>query len=160
AGAAQIVVTSTRQAAENLGRAVAVGVFTEMEALAFLAARTGLDDNAGALELATEMGRLPLGLAQAAAVIAQQRLRYVTYLERLRAIRLDTYVQRVEGDPYPHRVAEAIVLSLRAAEAADPSAAGRAIIDLLAILSEAGVSRTIFHAAFDMGVISAVAQLG
>ena len=46
-GAAQVVVTSTRQSAGTLGIPVAVDVFSEREALAFLAERTGLDDAAG-----------------------------------------------------------------------------------------------------------------
>ena len=45
-------------------------VFTEQEALTFLAARTGRADAAGAQALAAEVGCLPLALAQAAAVIA------------------------------------------------------------------------------------------
>ena len=61
-------------------------MFTEEEALAFLAERTGLDDAAGARELALELGFLPLGLAQSAALIARQHLGYGTYLGRLRAL--------------------------------------------------------------------------
>ena len=150
AGSAQIVLTSMRQAAANLGRSVPVGVFTEAEALAFLAERTGLDDEAGARTLAYEMGRLPLGLAQAAAVIARQRLSYGTYLDRLRAVRIDNYLERVEGDPYPYCVAEAVLLALEAAEAADPTGGGQTAMDMMAILSPSGVSRRILHTAADL----------
>jgi len=153
AGSAQVVLTSMRQAPANLGCGVPVGVFTEAEALAFLAERTGLDDEAGAHTLADEMGRLPLGLAQAAAVIARQRLSYGTYLERLRAVRLDNYLERVEGDPYPHRVAEALLLALEAAEAADPTGVGQTAMDMMAILSSSGVSRRILHAAADLSFL-------
>ena len=52
-----------------LGTPVQVEVFTEEEALAFLTARTRLDDGPGARTLAFELGYLPLALAQAAAVI-------------------------------------------------------------------------------------------
>jgi len=68
----------------DLGAGVAVDVFTEPEALTFLADRTGSADTAGARLLAVELGRLPLALAQAAAVIAAQHLDYSTYLHRLR----------------------------------------------------------------------------
>ena len=88
-------------------------VFGEEEALAFLAERTGLDDPAGARELAGELGFLPLGLAQAAALIKREQLSYGTYLGRLRALPVARYLEKVEGDAYPHRLAEAIVLSLR-----------------------------------------------
>ena len=63
-----------------------VDVFSEPEALTFLAARTGRADAGGARALAAELGWLPLALAQAAAVIAGQHLAYGTYLERLRRL--------------------------------------------------------------------------
>ena len=86
AGLCRVIVTSNQQSVANLGAGVPVDVFTEAEALTFLAARTGQADAAGALELAAELGCLPLALAQAAAVIAAQHLSYATYLERLRRL--------------------------------------------------------------------------
>jgi hypothetical protein len=52
AGDAQVVITSSRQAAADLGLAVPVEVFTQEEALAFLAERTRNLDANGARELA------------------------------------------------------------------------------------------------------------
>ena len=43
-GPTQIVITSTRPGVSNLGRAVAVDVFDPAEAVAFLRADTGVDD--------------------------------------------------------------------------------------------------------------------
>lgn len=86
AGQCQVIATSNQIPAGQLGTAVTVGVFTEPEALSFLAGRTGRPkDDLGALELAAEVGFLPLALAQAGAVIAAQHLDYPTYLARLRA---------------------------------------------------------------------------
>src|SRR6185437_2627072 len=82
AGAARVILTSNRQAVASLGAGVPVDVFTEAQALTFLAVRTGQADAAGARELAAGLGLLPLALAQAAAVIAAQHLPYGTYLER------------------------------------------------------------------------------
>ena len=48
AGAARVIITSNQQAVANLGAGVPVDVFTEAEALTFLAARTGQADAAGA----------------------------------------------------------------------------------------------------------------
>ena len=62
--------------------------------------------------LAAELGYLPLALAQAAAVIRGQHLAYGTYLERLRALPVGEYLTRDAGQPYPHGVAEAVLLSL------------------------------------------------
>ena len=59
-----------------------------------------------------ELGYLPLALAQAAAVIAAQRLDYRMYLDRLRSVPVQEYLTPAEGDPYPHGVAEAVLLSL------------------------------------------------
>ena len=146
-GAAQVVITSNRRSAAGLGAAVPVGVFTKDEALTFLAERTGLADEAGARELAGELGWLPLGLAQAAALIARERLGYGTYLERLRALPVARYLARVEGDAYRYRVAEAIVLSLRGVEDGDPSGRCTAVMGLISVLAETGVSRRLLYAA-------------
>ena len=76
--------------------------------------------DAGARQLAAELGFLPLALAQAAAVIAAQHLDYRTYLTRLRAVPVQDVLKRPAGEPYPHGVAEAIVLALDAAADSDP----------------------------------------
>ncbi len=60
--------------------------------------------------MAAELGYLPPALAQAAAVIAGQHLAYGTYLERLRALPVAQYLTRDAGQPYPHGVAEAVLL--------------------------------------------------
>ena len=78
-------------------------MFTEQEALSFLAQRTGRSDDDGARELAVELGFLPLALAQAAAVIAAQHLDYRTYLARLRTVPVQDILKRLTGEPYPSR---------------------------------------------------------
>ena len=81
AGAARGIITSNQQSMAALGTSVPVNVFSEQEALTFLAARTGQADAAGAHALAEQLGWLPLALAQAAAVIATQHLFYATYTD-------------------------------------------------------------------------------
>ena len=76
AGQARVLITSNERSVAELGAGVAVDVFTQAEALAFLADRTGSADTDGARLLAAELDRLPLALAQAAAVIAVQHLDY------------------------------------------------------------------------------------
>ena len=78
-------------------------------------------DEAGARELAGELGFLPLALAQAAAVIAAQHLDYPAYLARLRAVPVQDLLKRATGEPYPHGAAEAIVLALDAVADGDPT---------------------------------------
>ena len=133
---------------------VPVDVFTMAEALAFLAERTGLADEAGAREVAEELGCLPLGLAQATAVMVRERLGYGAYLERLRTLPVDEHLGRVEGDPYPRGVAEAVLLSLAGVEGGDEGGLCGAVMDLVGVLSEAGVPRTLLQAAGDSGVLA------
>jgi hypothetical protein len=72
AGRCQVIITSNQLETRVLGEPVTVGVFTEQEALSFLARRSGRSEDTGARELAGEPCFLPLALAQAAAVIAAQ----------------------------------------------------------------------------------------
>lgn len=147
AGKSQVVVTSTSLGAASLGRPVPVNVFSQEEALSFLAQRTGQANADGAGELARELGYLPLALAHAAAVIALQRLEYRTYLGRLRSISVQEYLTPVEGEPYPQGVAEAVLLSLDAAAAADQTGLCAIVMDVVSLLSTAGVPRPFLYTA-------------
>jgi hypothetical protein len=138
AGAARVLITSNQQSVANLGAAVPVDVFTEPEALTFLAERTGPADVEGARAVAAELGYLPLGLAQAAAVIAEQHLTYGTYLDRLRGMPVGELLRPVEAGQYPRGVAAAVLLSLAGVRAGDDTGAGTAVMELLAVLSPAG----------------------
>lgn len=146
-GAAQVIVTSSRRSAAGLGTPVPVDVFSEDEALAYLAGRTGLDDEPGARELAEELGYLPLGLAQAASLIARQYLDYPVYLERLRSRPVADYLKPTEADEYPYRLAEAIELSLEAVARDASSGVRRRLMGLMSVLAETGVRRELLSAA-------------
>ena len=147
AGAARVIITSNYRSVVNLGEGVPVDVFTESEALTFLAARTGQADAAGAQEVAAELGRLPLALAQAAAVIADQHLSYGTYLERLRRLPVAELLAAEEAGQYSRGVAAAVLLSLDSVRAGEDGGACAAVMNLLAVLSAAGVRRSLIHAA-------------
>ena len=154
AGAARVLVTSNERAVGELGVGVAVDVFTWEEALAFLAGRTGSPDAAGARLLAGELGRLPLALAQAAAVIAAQHLDYPAYLARLRAKPVDQLLLRTGTSEYPHGLAAAVLLALDAVRAGDGSGVCGTVMDLASVLSAAGVPRAVLHAAGQAGALS------
>jgi tetratricopeptide (TPR) repeat protein len=149
-GKARVLITSNRRSVANLGTSIGVEVFSEAESLAFLADRTGLADTAGATAVADELGYLPLALAQAAAVIAGQHLEYGTYLERLRALPVAEYLTRHAGQPYPHGVAQAVLLSLDAVQGGICAA----VMEMMAVLSAAGVRRELLHEAGQAGVLS------
>ena len=152
AGQCQVIVTSNQLESGSLGELVTVDVFTEQEALSFLARRTGRSDDAGARQLAGELGFLPLALAQAAAVIAAQHLDYPTYLARLRTVPVQDVLKRVIGEPYLHSVGEAIVLALDAVADADPTGLCRGLINVVALLSTAGVAPALLYAAGQQGL--------
>ncbi len=136
-GATRVVITTRNGAFLRAYQPLEVEVFTPEQAAAFLHERTGLTDPEGAKALATELGHLPLALAQAAAVIARLRLDYATYMELLNGFNVSDYLTAESGDAYPTGTAQAILLSVTQAEATLP-AAGR-ILPILAVLSPAGV---------------------
>ena len=144
AGISQVVITSTGLGAAGLGTSVPVDVFSQEEALSFLAQRTGRADPDRARQLARELGYLPLALAQAAAVISAQRLDYRRYLDRFRSMPVQEYLTPSAGEPYPHGVAEAVLLSLDAAAADDKTGLCGVLIDVVSLLSTTGVPRTFF----------------
>lgn len=138
---AQVVLTSSAPAVEELGTPVRVDVFTPDTATRFLRAATGLADDAGAGLLAERLGHLPLALATATARIAAAELDYGAYLRRLGELTGDGLPPARPGDPRPHGVAEAVLL---AAEPFDGLA--RALLDVIAVLSPDGVSRELLAA--------------
>jgi tetratricopeptide (TPR) repeat protein len=152
AGAARVIITSNQHSVASLGSDVPIDVFTEQEALTFLAVRTGQADAAGAQALAEEVGCLPLALAQAAAVIAAQHLSYGIYLERLRRLPTEELLVAEEAGQYPRGVAAAVLVALDNIRAGDQGAACSVVMDLVAVLSAAGVRRSLIHAAAREGM--------
>ena len=146
-GKAHVIVTSSNQALTSLGVPIPVDVFTPQQAAGYLDERTGLADPAGAARVAAELGYLPLALAQAAAVIAGQRLDYATYLRRLAQVPTADYLSRTQESPYPHGTAEAITLSLDAVERNDPDGTCRQLLEIASLLSPAGAPRSLLTAA-------------
>src|SRR5271165_424582 len=156
AGAARVLITVAREPTAELGTSIPVDVFNAEEAQALLDGRTGLADEAGASAVAAELGHLPLALDQAAAVIAGQRLGYSAYLAELQALPVEDYLVRGEDGqekPYPPSVAEAVLLSLRAARAADPLGVCSGVMEFMAMLSPATVRRDLLRAAGQAGTL-------
>jgi len=132
-------VTTSHQESD-LGLPVPVGVFSAAEALAFLAGRTGLADDAAAGAVAGELGHLPLALALAASVITRGDLGYAAYLDRLRAL--------PSGEELPG-AERAVRLALDAV----PVGVRHQAMRLIAVLSAAGVRRDLLHAAGKAGLL-------
>ena len=161
AGAARVLITMGGEPPADLGPGIAVGVFSVEEAVAFLDERTGLADESGAAEVAAELGCLPLALAHAAAVIAGQQLEYAAYLAKLRALRASHLVRRPDGhdgddgpeQPGPQGAAEAVLLSLEAAYAADRLGVCTGVMEFMAMLSPAAVRRDLLRNAGQAGTL-------
>ena len=153
-GRARVLITSTRQSAANLGIGLPLDVFSAAEASAFLVARTGLDDEAWAAEVAAVLGHLPLALALAAPVIRGQRHGYARYLDRLQTIPTAVSLTGDDGQRFSQDVARAVLLSLAAVRAADQTGLCTRVIEIMAVLSAAGVRRELLHVAGRAGVLA------
>ena len=153
-GTAQVLITSTRRSSLNLGSAVPVDTFSAAEASAFLAERTGLDDEAGASAVAAVLGYVPLGLALAASVIRGQRYGYARYLDRLQTMPVKVSLTGGGERPYSHDVVRAVLLSLTAIREADQTGICTRVMQIMAVLSAAGVRRELLHVAGRAGVLA------
>ena len=160
AGAARVIITSNQRSVAHLGAGVPVDVFSEPEALAFLTERTSSADAEGARAVAAELGYLPLALAQAAAVITGQHLGFGTYLERLRGIPVEELLRPVVAGQYPSGVAAAVLLSLKGVQTGDDTGVCTTVMELMAVLSAAGVRRTLLHEAARQSALERDGQPG
>jgi tetratricopeptide (TPR) repeat protein len=165
AGSTQVVITTTDLSFVVFGQAVYVAAFTRPESLDYLKERTGLDDPSGASAVADELGDLPLALAQAATtIVCRRHLTYRTYLDQLRQVPVENLLGRHPGDDYPRSTAAALLLSIHAAEASDPTGLISRLLRVLAALSPDGVRRDLLdglaagRSGGELGVDAAVAR--
>jgi hypothetical protein len=134
----EVLITTTQRTFDELGRLVEVEGYEREEAVGYLLAATGREEWVGAGTLARALAYHPLALAQAAAVVQARRLTFVRYGDVLAGM---PPVAVRAGRPYPRGAAEAISLSVLAAEEADPDGPTGLLLGLLAVLSTDGVPR-------------------
>ena len=82
------------------------------------------------------------------------------YLERLRAMPVGELLRPVEAGQYPRGVAAAVLLSLEGVRAGDDTGICAAVMGVLAVLSAAGVRRTLVHEVARLGVLGGDGQAG
>ena len=87
-------------------------------------------------------------------MIAAQHLDYPAYLPRLRAKPVEELLLRESAGRYPHGLAAAVLLALDAVRAGDGTGVCGAVMDLVSVLSAAGVPRAVLHAAGQAGALS------
>ncbi|MGY2028945.1 FxSxx-COOH system tetratricopeptide repeat protein, partial [Nocardia gipuzkoensis] len=144
ASGTKVVITSTERTFSTLGAPLDLGVYSRPESVRYLRKATRITDNDGAGKVAEQLGDLPLALTQAAATINHLGIDYPAYLDLL-AQPGDQAFLRIEGHEYPQQVHRAISLSIATTEGPteDPEldTAVRNLLDLVAMLSPAGVTR-------------------
>jgi len=131
AGPGRVLITSQGQYWPP-GWAVQVPVLDAVVAAQFLAARTGEVDRGAALELAGELGGLPLALEQAAAYMQATGTPLTRYLPLFRA-RQAELLARGEAAGHREHTAATLGLALSRLERDAPAAAG--LLRLLAFLA-------------------------
>ncbi|HEV3295732.1 MAG TPA: FxSxx-COOH system tetratricopeptide repeat protein, partial [Streptosporangiaceae bacterium] len=122
AGPGQVLITSRNQIWPP-GQAVEVPVLDPQVAAEFLVGRTGDPDQRAALDLAGELGGLPLALEQAAAYVQASGESLAGYLASFRQRRADL-LGRGEPTGYPQTVATTWRLAFEDLAQATPGAAG------------------------------------
>jgi tetratricopeptide (TPR) repeat protein len=142
-GPVHVVVTTTNQAFATTAEAVGVTVYTPEQAVDYLTSRTRLTDTDSAFELAAELGHLPLALAQTSWLISSGGKTYAQALTDVRTTPLADLLRPAEGDSYPRTVAETVLLTAAHAETLDPDAETATVLGVLALLSPAGVPRSL-----------------
>jgi hypothetical protein len=131
AGPGRVLITSQNQH-WPAGWAVQVPVLDPGVAAQFLVARTGDADKSAALELAGELGGLPLALEQAAAYMQATGTPLARYLPLFRARQADL-LARGDALGHPKHTAATLGLALSHLEGDAPAAAG--LLRLLAFLA-------------------------
>src|SRR5215470_8155637 len=120
-------------------RAVEVGPFSPREALGYLSAKLHNDPDQwiGALDLAGDLGHLPIALAQAAALMADTGLDCRQYRARV-ADRMQRLAGGAAG-AYPSIVASTWALATEFAEQIPPAGLARPALALIAVLDPNGI---------------------
>lgn len=140
-GAAGRTVVTTRlpaAAVRGPGRNILeIGAFSTREALSYLTSSLYPDQRTGAIDLARDLGCLPLGLAQAVAVIADTEVDCDRYRARLAERRRQMSVPR--ADPYAGIVAATWSISLDRADSTAPAGLARPALALVALLGSGGI---------------------
>jgi hypothetical protein len=162
----QVVATTRRRDAALRGyrrRVVEVGLFTPAESSSYLA--TMLADHPhlleGAVDLAEELGHLPLALTQAAAYLTDRDLTCAAYRQRLTDQRhtLASLLPDAAELPDGHRatVAATWSLSIELADRLTPVGLARPLLDVASVLDANGIPADVFVTEAILTCLAAVA---
>jgi len=138
----RVLVTSRRPDTALRGlhpRVLPVGTFSPREAVSYLSAKLHADPDQwiGALDLASDLGYLPIALAQAGALMAETGLDCREYRDRV-ADRMSRLAGG-QADAYPSIVAATWSLSVELAEQLPPGDLARPMLALTSMLDANGI---------------------
>ena len=131
-GDGHVLITSRSPAWHGVAEVLPVGLLAEASAIDLLLRRTNSSDEKDAAVLATELGRLPLALEQAASYVADQGISLADYLDLYRLRQADLLTRGVPL-AYEGTVATVVTLSLENLSSRQPLAV--VIIELCALLA-------------------------
>ncbi|MGD1224843.1 tetratricopeptide repeat protein, partial [Streptomyces krungchingensis] len=146
----QTLVTTRRDLPwRDLGTPLRLDTLTAEASVKVLQEITGRradSDVAGLVELAEELGHLPLALQQAGAYLAQTRSSAAGYLARLRADPADVLATTAPGDPQQRTIARLWSVTLDALQTTDPRAAE--LLRVLAYYAPDSLPRRVLSSSF------------
>ncbi len=155
-GAGTVLVTTRRRDAALAGRSthpvIDVGAFTPRESLDYLTRKLSADQSlptevlTGAADLADDLGHLPLALAQASAVIANDAVTCADYRAQLTDVVRDLreIFPDDSSDDYGRTVATTWSFALCSADALAPQGLAGTLLPLAAVLSPDGIPDEVF----------------
>jgi tetratricopeptide (TPR) repeat protein len=139
----QILITSRHRGWGGTARALSVPMLSRDAAVEFLLHRTQQTDAHSAAALATELGDLPIALAQAAGYITVTGITLAGYLARWRTHRQELLRRGHEGLDYPATVATTWELAFHALEETQPAAT--ALLCLCAYLAPEAIPQALLR---------------
>jgi tetratricopeptide (TPR) repeat protein len=138
----QVLVTSRDASWEQHAALAELDLFSPSEAVAFLLARSGRNDQATATQIAELLGLLPLALEQAGAYLRETRLSLTDYLDRLQQYPALTLAR---GRPRDHDPADTVATTWRVSlERVRPTPGAVAVLEVCAFLGPEEVPRELF----------------
>jgi len=126
-GPGHLIITSRSPAWTGVAESVDVDVFTRAESIALLRTHLPHLPDTDADRLADALGDLPLGIGQAAGLLAETRIDVGTYLAELKTHAADLLRDGRPAAGYPVPLAAAVTVAADRLAAADP-AAGQLLI--------------------------------
>ena len=143
-GYGHVLITSQKQNCwVRFGDLLPIPDLSSNAAVELLLEGTGQTDEQSALELAKELGNLPLALAQASAYIRKTGCSIQRYLELFKDYQKDLLAERIEGSDYPYTIITTWRLALEQIESTFPAA--QTLLNLCAFLAPDDIPLELFR---------------